>query len=209
MATADMNRLIDLAKIRLPGALDTALQMELFAVMDEFFIASNLWTDDISFVVVPTSATHLEDPDAFTYPVAPAQGTIHRLLGVVNSQNVLQAATMAIPGEIVIKNSPNETDTYTARLALTVTDPVTSEGYPQFPDWVMNRYGTDILDGLLGRMMSQIAKPYSAPNMALTHLKKFRSSTMSAKVDAQHKNIFGGQSWRFPQSFASRSNKRF
>ncbi len=35
MPAADMNRLMDHARIRLPGALDAAIKMELFAVMNE------------------------------------------------------------------------------------------------------------------------------------------------------------------------------
>lgn len=207
MANADMNRLIDLAKIRLPGALDTALQMELFALMAEFFATTNIWYEDITFAVTPTDATHLENPDAFTYSIIPDQGAIIRLMGVSNSQGMAQSATMPTPGDVILAYSPNAADTYTARVALTVTDPVTREGYPQFPDWIMNRYGTDILDGLLGRMMSQIAKPYSAPQMALAHLKKFKATTLQAKIEAMHQNVYRGQSWRFPQTFAHRRHK--
>lgn len=204
MANADMNRLMDHAKIRLPGALDAALQMELFALMNEFFQSSNIWYEDIQFAVQPTTANYLDDPAAFTYDVIPTQGAISRLMGVVDSKGYPIKAFMPTIGQVVLEWSPNTADTYTARVALTVTDPVTRDGYPEFPDWIMNKYGNDILEGLLGRMMSQIAKPYSSATMAQYHMRNFKQAVAQAKVEASHQNVYRGQKWKFPQTFARR-----
>lgn len=209
MANADMNRLMNNARIRLPGALDATIQLELFTVLDEFFQTSNIWTEDLTFNAVPTEATYLEDPDALTYEIVPTNGVINRLVGVVDSKGFGQNATMAIPGYVVLTYSPNTADTYTARVALTVTDPTTRDGYPEFPDWILNKYSTGILDGVVGRMMSQLAKPYSSPSVALYHLKKFKQTMSQAKVETQHKNVYGGQSWRFPQTFATNRYSKF
>jgi hypothetical protein len=209
MANADMKRLMDHAKIRLPGSLDSALQMELFSVLNEFFQTSNIWYEDVAFPVTPTADTYLQNPDAFTYEIIPDQGAITRLMGVVDSQGRLQAASMPVLGDLILGYSPNVADTYTARVALTVTDPVTREGYPEFPDWVLNKYGNEILDGLLGHMMSQIAKPYTSPTIAMVHLRKFNSGVSKAKVEASHQNVYRGQSWRFPQAYASRRTMKF
>lgn len=204
MANADMNRLMDQARIRLPGALDAALQMELFSVMNEFFQGSNIWYEDISFAVQPTTQTYLENPDAFTYDIVPDQGAITRLMAVADGKGLPVRASMPILGQLVLQWSPNTADTYTARVALTVTDPVTREGYPEFPAWVLNKYGNEILDGLLGRMMSQIAKPYSSPAGAQFHLKNFKQAVSQAKVEASHRNVYRGQNWSFPQTFGRR-----
>lgn len=209
MANADMNRLMDHARVRLPGALDAALQLELFAVMNEFFQSSNIWFEDIQFAVTPTTANYLDNPEAYTYQIVPDQGSITRLIGTVDSKGFAQKAYMPTLGDVVLAYSPNTADTYTARVALTVTDPVTREGYPQFPDWVLNKYGNDILDGVIGRMMSQIAKPYSSPVMAQFHLKNFKQAVAQAKVEASHQNVYRGQTWRFPQTFSRRRTQRF
>lgn len=209
MASADMNRLIDHAKIRLPGALDAALQMELFAVMNEFFQGSNIWYEDIQFPVTATTANYLDDPDAYTYDVIPTMGSITRLIGVVDAQGYPQKAYMPTLGQVVLNFSPNVDQTYTARVALTVTDPVTREGYPEFPDWILQKYGNEILDGVLARMMSQIAKPYSSPTMAQYHGRMFKQGVSQAKVEASHQNVYRGQSWKFPQTFARRRTQKF
>lgn len=209
MPAADMNRLMDHARIRLPGALDTALQMELFAVMNEFFQSSNIWYEDIQFPVQPTNDTYLDNPDAYTYDVIPDMGTITRLVGVVDSNGFAVRAYMPVLGQIILNFSPNVADTYTARVALTVTDPTTRDGYPEFPDWILEKYGNDILEGVLGRMMSQIAKPYTSAQGAQFHLRNFKQAVGQAKVEASHQNVYRGQNWRFPQTFNRRRYWKF
>lgn len=205
MANADMNRLMDNARIRLPGALDAAMKFELFSVLDEFFRATNVWKEDITFSVTPTTDTYQENPTAYTYSIVPLEdGTINRLEVVFDSGGSPRPATMSIPGEIILSSSPNEPDTFTARVYKSVKDPVTRDGYPVLPAWIMVKYGVDILDGLLGRMMSQIAKPYSNPPIAAVHLRKFKQAMNQAKAEAMHGNVYRGQRWLFPQSFSVR-----
>jgi hypothetical protein len=203
MPSVDMNRLMDHARIRLPGAVDAAILLELFSVLKEFFITSNAWQEKIEFSVTPTDLDYYIDPDAYTYDVVPTQGTITRLLVVQNGQGTPVHATMQSPGSIVLHSSPSAPATYTATVALTVSDPVTRDGYPQFPEWVLHKYFNEMLDGLLGRMMSQIAKPYSNTTLAVVHLRKFKQGISIAKVEASRKNVYRAQSWRFPKSFAN------
>lgn len=204
MANADMNRLMDNARIRLPGALDGTIQLELFSLLNDFFQNSNIWTEDIPISVSPTTENAYTNPDAYTYEAVPTLGVINRLLYVLDSDGNPVGASMAIPGFMLLDMSPASATTYIFRVALTVTDPTTRDGYPEFPAWVMNKYGNDILDGLLARMMSQPAKPYSAQTLAMYHAKRWQQAVSQAKVEAQHKNIYRGQSWRFPRGFARR-----
>lgn len=211
MASADLNRLMDNIRIRLPGALDDTIRLELFAVLNDFFQGSNSWYEDIAFDVVPTPLTYAQDPEAFSYEVLPSQqgSSIVRLVGVWDAQAFQQNAVMPDLGTVVIKTSPNAAQTYIARVILTVSDPVTREGYPVVPPWVFNKYGNDILDGVLGRMMAQIAKPYTSAQGALYHSRRFSQSVATAKVEAQHQNVYRGQSWRFPQAFNRRRYNKF
>ncbi len=199
--SADLIRLIDNLRIRLPGATDEVLKLEYFSTMDQFFGASNIWTEDVDFQVTN------DNKDYYVTPSGVAN--ILRVMGVVNSDGVVVAALMKIPGEITLVEYPNQADTYTAQLALTVRDPVTRDGYPEYPDWILEKYGVDIIDGVLGRMMSQIAKPYSNERMAIYHMRRFQNTMALAKVEAQHRNVYRGQSWRFPQNFARRRARAF
>jgi hypothetical protein len=208
MTSVDMTRLISHAKIRLPGALDAAIQMELFALMNEFFQSTNIWFQDIAFAVTPTSDAYIDNPAAYTYTLTPTLGSISRLVGVIDAAAIPQRAYMPILGSVVLANSPNLATTYTARVSLTVTDPVTVDGYPDFPAWILNKYGNDILEGLLGRMMAQIAKPYSSAQMAMFHTKNFKQAINQARAEALHQNVYRGQNWRFPQTFANSRHQR-
>ncbi len=205
MASSEIKRLMDNARIRLPGALDAAIKIELFALLNEFFQETNIWSEDIPFQVTATTQSYIENPAAYTYEVYPGEGgIINRLMGVADSKGLMVGATMAVPGQIVLNYSPNEAQTYTARVTKTVTDPVDKDGYPECPEWVLAKYNNDLLDGVLGRMMGQLAKPYSSPQLALYHMRQFAQAKGKARAEAMHGNIYRGQNWRFPRAFSSR-----
>lgn len=204
MGTADLNRLFDSAKIRLPGALDSVLKLELFSVMNDFFQSTNIWYEDIEVAVKHTDLDRVTNPDAFTYDLVPELGAITRLGLVIDGGGIQRDAVMPILGEVILSTSPDVDTTYVFHTFLTVSDPVTRDGIPQFPAWVLNKYGVDILDGLLGRMMSQPSKPYANSQLAVLHTKKFWNAVAQAKVEGLHRNVYRGQSWRFPQAFQTR-----
>ncbi len=201
MVTPNLSRLIDNATYRVPGALSSALLPELFAVLDEFFQTTNIWREDATFTANPTTSTFLEDPAAYTYDVTATSGQIVRLVAVVNEGGVPVVAGMPIPGCVILRNPPASSETYTATVVLSVTDPVTSEGYPVCPDWIYQKYMNGLLDGLLGRMMSQTGKPYSSPQIAMVHLKRFQSAMSRARVETTRQNVYGAQNWSFPQTW--------
>jgi len=194
---ADLRRIIDNCRVHLPGALDAGIQLALFSTLQDFFDGSNCWTEDIEFSAVP---------DQLEYVVVPAgTTTITRLAGVWNSDDQYISASMRTPGDIRLAFSPSQADTYTARVILNVTDPTTRDGYPEFPDWVAKKYGVGLTDGVLGYMMAQPAKPYSNERLGIFHMRRFRSTVARAKVEASHENVYRGQNWKFPQTFASRN----
>ena len=55
-----------------------------------------------------------------------------------------------------------------------------------------------LLDGLVGRMMSQPAKPYTNPALGLNHLRKFRNAISFAGTESVRRNVANSQAWRFP-----------
>lgn len=196
MANAEFNRLMDELRIKLPGALDGTLQLEMYSVMREFFQRSNCWMEDIPFDA---------KKDQTVYDLWPTNiATINRLMGVWDNNELPVVAFMNEPGTVQLWRAPNDDATYTAKVALTVGEPTDREGYPEFPDWILVKYGEDIKDGVLGRMMSQLAKTYTQPQMALYHLRRFMQGVGRAKAEAAHANAYRGQNWKFPQTFARR-----
>lgn len=74
--------------------------------------------------------------------------------------------------------------------------------------WMYERFFEDWLDGAQGRMMSQIAKPYTNVVAAGYHLKRFRNAMAFAKQEARRGFTYGTPSWRYPRGgFMSSSRK--
>lgn len=206
MATipADISRLMNNARIRLPGAVDGVLQQELFSVMDEFFKKSNVWTEDID-ITVPGM-----DPAGTIYQVAPdSPALIDKLLWVFQKPSDTAigrgpaiAAAMSMPGELTLRTQPSSDVIYTVTVALTVQDPTDRNGFVQFPAWVLAKYREAILDGLLGRMMSQPSKSYTNSQLSVFHMRKFVQAAASARVEWTRNNTYRAQAWAFPGGFS-------
>lgn len=199
LTTADWDRLINQAVVRLPGASIAGLKGEMFDVLNEFFGNSLAWTEDISFAVVTTTQD---------YTCTPADnGQIIRLLGVVDADHRPVPANMPNFGIVHLAQPQNQTATFTATFAKNVDLPTTKEQIPIAPDWTLGVYGTNILDGLLGRMMSQSGKPYSDTKKGLFHLSKFNNLCNQVRVAALRRNTLGTQAWIFPQGSRTRSQR--
>lgn len=186
------------ARVRLTGATDDAMQRELFMVMDEFFKETNAWMEDIP-ITIPG-----QDPVGTIYQIAPQEpANITQLMWVYTpSESTLRgspiAASMSVMGEMVLRNQPSSDQPLIVTVALTVQDPVDRDGLVVFPQWVMQRYGDAILDGLLGRMMTQPNKPWTNNQMSVYHLRKWNAKRAQTRVEIQRNNVYRAQAWAFP-----------
>lgn len=192
---------MDNLRIRLPGAIDDALRMELFNTLNEFFMGSNVWREDLEVSVSAGTKNYDLTPSG--------SARVVRLMGTKDDNGFpINAFVDLITQELVLPETPSTSGTYTAQVALSVDDPTNSEGYPQFPPWVVNIYQSDIIDGVLARMMSQPAKPYSNSQMAILHSRRFANAVALARAEANRRYVYGGQTWRFPQQFNRRKTYR-
>jgi hypothetical protein len=185
------NRIIDNARIHLPGAQDITLKLELFNALDEFCQTSLIWQEDINFNVKPNVQLY--------YLVPGEPGTIVRLMHMVGTDKFPVYGSMQTPGDLILRTAPNDITTYTATVAKTVTDPTDRDGFPEISKWILERYHNEILEGLLYRMMMQAAKPYSNEKLSIFHLRKFRGACANARTDMMRKNVYRTQAWRFPK----------
>jgi hypothetical protein len=197
--SADTDRLLNNARVHLPGVTDATIQLELFNVLNDFFQVTNAWQEDIDFQT---------SPSVVEYTITPTgTSTINRLIWVQNANQIPVDALMPTPGTIKLILPPSQIDTLTATVALTIDDPVDGDGFPNFPAWVLTKYNTGILDGVLGRLMAQPAKPYTNAQLAVIRLKSYIAARSSAKAEVLHGNQNNGQTWRFPQQFRTRGQR--
>ena len=100
--------------------------------------------------------------------------------------------------------------TWTAVIAKTPFDPTNEENYPELETedyWIVDKYREALYFGTLARMQASPSKPYTNNGLAKFNLQNFRSELSKARADAIKANIFGGQRWMFPQTFATTARK--
>jgi hypothetical protein len=200
-ANSDIQRLMNNLRVSLPGAIDSAMQLEIFNVMNDFFQSTKAWQEDIPFTTVVARTS---------YDIVPASvSQIDSLMVVLDPNSFPVDAAMQIPGTVTLRVSPTVVQQLVATVALTITDPVDRDNYPVFPQWLLSKHNDTIKSGVLARMMAQPAKPYTNAALATFHQRNFDGGCSKARIEARRKNTFGTQTWRFPSSFGVRRRRGF
>lgn len=190
----DLTRFFDTLRIRLPGALDGVIYLEMCNVIEEFCTNSNSYEEDIPLTtVLDVQDYQLTSGDTGMDPF--------RLVFVYDANRIPVDAYMPTPGVVHLANAPVVAgDVYTCSVVLSPKE-ITTGNYPVMPDWWWGQYQPNILDGVLSKMMSQPAKPYSNLPLARYHGKRFTQGINQAKTQTQHGNTHRGQNWQFPGGF--------
>jgi hypothetical protein len=207
----DFDQLMNQARIKLVGASDAGLLGELYDVLSEFFNDSRSWTQDIT---VPYQ------PNTQSYPVQPIEGQIISLVGVSDWGPVVPPTTIVpnpntsfVPalmpdlGTLVLMQAPNVSGYYQVTVCTNVSLPTDRHQMPIAPSWVLPIWHVGILDGLLGKMMSQPGKAYANDKQSAYHLKRFRDAIARARIAKMRANTNGAAAWRFPQQFRAASQQ--
>ena len=201
--TAVLNRIVNNARVQLPGAINDGIRYELYNVLDELLSQSGVWWEDIPF----ECQTGLVD-----YSIVPVSGRIVQLIHLRYADtpvNVAQIpAVMPEPGWLQWSLAPQEPRDCIVRVSLTVLDPVTRAGFPQCPAWLLERYHTTITSGLIYKLASQQSKPWTNDDVAVLHGQKFRNEIGTARVDYLHSHVAGAQRWSFPGAFIPQVRRR-
>lgn len=100
-----------------------------------------------------------------------------------------------------IRWNPQADELWIVTLTMNVSDPTDDEGMPNVPDWIVDKYGECITDGVISKLMLQPGKPYSSQAGAAFHGRRHFQSIGQARQDARHMNTYGSQRWAFPQNF--------
>lgn len=191
-----IDRIMDSARARLPGAIDNNIYFELAYALDDFFRRSQCWREQIE---VPVTDAYLSyELDSVDIP-----SRVIALYGFTDGNNIPFGASLASSNNLTLfrQYAPG---TYYAWVALTVGLRLNNDLYPQFPQWVSDRYGDTIADCIVGRLMAMPAKPFSSPTHAQYFMRKFRQGAQEARIESNRQNVVGGQMWRFPGFAAQR-----
>jgi len=195
-----VTRLMANARIALTGAVDDAIKLNIFKVLDEFCRETNIWQETIEFDTI--AGTDI------VYDLVPTLGTILRLIWVRQGDAKAPAwGTMEIPGELILPNIYTPQTHIYATVSLAPTDPTeVGTDLPVVPDWFWHRYFPAFEDGLILKMASQPEKPYTSAGLANFHGQRWRQALGVARADAIKANVADGQLWRFPTFAAQRTS---
>jgi hypothetical protein len=197
-----MTRIVNQVRNLVPGALDPTILDELFFTCKDFFDETNIWYEDVTFTANLTTNSYWLAPSDYTYYIIPTSGVITRLLAVFDSNGYAVGGTMQELGTLILANSPSQTQTYTARVGLTVSTTLTSDGYPDVPDETVGKWMVGLTRGVAGNLQQQPAKPYTNQRASEANLSVYLSARSKARSAAMRLNTFRSQNWQFPQSFA-------
>jgi hypothetical protein len=207
----DLITVMNECRVELVGVSDAQLKSTMYEVMDEFFRDTMSWKEQIIFNVAPPAtqpATDQQLVTALSYPIAPAEGQIIQLDGVINNNGGgFVAALMPDPGTIQLSSLPNQAAQYVACVSKNVSLPLTRDGFPIAPSWMLQKWHLAIKAGILGNLMNQKNKSFSNTPGAEYWLKKFRQFIQNVRSATLRANTQGAGAWRFPQAFRSYSQK--
>lgn len=209
----ELERFMNLCRVRLTGASDAGIKMEFYETVKEFLTESNSWLEHIHLQVV--SGTQ-------EYQLVPLEGgQIIRLGSVLDGLQIPVGCVMNTLGTLTVIPSvqvtsvaynPNDTTLgqtkpWTVIVIKTVTLPTTRDDYPVVPSFVLDVFSKALMDGVVGHMMMQASKSWSNAAGAAYYLKSFEDGKNMARNMAIHGNILGGQRWAFPRT-AGRGTQR-
>lgn len=184
-------RLMDNMRVRLPGALDGVIELELYNAIVEMCQRTHFYRKAISVTLVAGQKFYDVTNADYTVLVA------------------LQAAHPTFdPGNIVFEVEDEQISFVNAPTSAHVAQPLIleasvqpKEGAPVDPDaWLPpNLFSMAypvLIEGVLHRMMMQLAKPYSNPKLAQYHGQRFRNLMSEYRNSAAYPEY---KSWSFPK----------
>ena len=187
------NRFMDNMRVKLPGALDGAIHLELFNTLDDICRTVDLYLTPVDLPLTVGVQSYIVVPPTGAVPIT-FYAIAHETFDVRLLRASPQDATVTFPG-------PVDAETAATPLVVKMTfapDPVAAASQ-WLPEVFWRRAYDPILHGTLYRMMAQPAKPYSNPQIAVAHARASRHGKSRIKRDNTTGPLPGGVSWSFPR----------
>ena len=184
----DMRRLMDNLLLRLPGAVESVVRLEVFNTLDEFCRETNCWWYRQELQLQPQQTV---------VPIfAPMNAETVRIMSLTHNGVPLRGAMRAL--ELTLLVAPQKGIEIELVTSLAPSSSTEYEDPPWVPAEIWKRHYKAILDGTLARMMSQPAKPYSSMQTAAVHAVQFRTAKNDARSEVDRSFIYDAQNWQYP-----------
>lgn len=190
MALTD--RLLNDLRVRLPGATDGMLQREVWLTLNDFCREGLAWREQVEVPLVDAVST---------YDVAPNGTEVVVVYGVSHPTMDLQGAVYSF-GKLLLTAAPSAADLITpvfVEAALTPALDVGADLEGLIPSDMWSEHHEVILNGVLGRMLAQPAKPYSNPALAAFYVKSYTGERARVRHKVRTGGVMAPQAWRYPR----------
>lgn len=194
----NIERLYDAVRIRCPGILDSAIEHELFGIIDEICRVTYFYHYVLAIDLVEGQVIYRVDLPALDVIKAYQAGHLtldttvciyDDMRGVMALQAIPVAADLTYPLLVELAVSPR---------AQTYDPPNPSVAIP-IDEWLpsseFERAYQCMLDGVLSRCMAHPAKPYSNGAIAQYHGRRFQNGMVRLKAAPRDP---ASPSWKFP-----------
>jgi hypothetical protein len=202
MSQFAIQRLMANLRVKLPGALDGPVKLEVFNAVSEFCVKSCVWQDRQPFSTrVGKSEYEMSAPQHDAYYT--------QLLGLYkddgdgddNTNGPAVKAVMKDPTTLRLLTTPTTVERLVAYFAMAPQPTDELGDHAGIPDSFWSKYHDAFYEGALSRMLAQPAKPYSNERLGIYHGRRFIAMTSVAKNEHFNGNVRGGQNWQFPKNF--------
>lgn len=202
MSQYAIQRLMTNLRVHLPGALDSAMKLEMFNAAAELCVRSSVWQDRQPFNTrIGKSKYEMSAPQHDAYYT--------QLLGLYKDDGDGDDNTVGPPVKAVFEEpttlrlltTPTTVERLIAVFAMAPRPTDEIGDHPAIPDEYWSKYHDVLYEGALSRMLAHPAKPYSNERLGIYHGRRFVAMTSQAKNDHYNGNVRGGQNWSFPRAF--------
>lgn len=198
MNQRDIITVMNQCRVELTGVSDALLKSVMFEVLDEFFRDTSSWRETVDYTALP---------DVTSYDIVVEEGQIIRLDCNYDANGSFVPALMRDIPTLTLQHALNTQQTLTAVVIKSVSLPLTSDGFPVAPEWVLQKWHLGIKHGMLGVLKNQSNKSFSDGKGAVYNLAKFRQFVGNVRSAVLRANTAGASAWRFPQSFRANTQK--
>ena len=189
---------MDDLRANLPGATDIAIQNELLLVIRDACEDGYIWRETIQITLVASQVI---------YPVVIAGAEIVQVFSVDHATLDVSDVSYEFGNVLINSAVPGASHTSSPLYLVAALRPTLSPG-SDVEMWVPQDMWSEhfqlFASGVKGRMMAQMAKPFSNPGMAQIYYRDYSSRKAVARRQVALGNQVGGQTWSFP-IFAPRS----
>jgi hypothetical protein len=188
-----LTRLMNNLRVKLPGALDGAIQMEMFNVVDDMCRSVDFHLAVFATpLVVGVQSYYVQSPVG-SLPIS-FYKLAHETYDMKRAFVSPDDASFTLLDPVTAEHAATPV---AVKMTFAPDPAATPEQW--VPDGFWGRGYTTILDGVLAAMMASPAKPYSNTQLALFHARKFKRGKSAIKIINTTGNAPDGQSWQFPR----------